>query len=324
MDAVCAHRISHRNESASMATAQPREISPLTLLGATPSGRVDVRLGFSQVAGQVFSSIDGARLLLYATPFGDVYYAQVGERGIIPINKGKIFVQSYNAYRVDINEGGVAYHVNINLAGSKTVISNFLDIFMGCLAVAGGPVAYAITGMNVLVAGGKLKRNYALYTEALEAFVSDDMALRHMMPVFYDHMYAELFLGRIEADLKDKAKDLVKGAIPAPKAVKGLIGVFLGKVGEDPMKRMLNGIRGIIVDVLLKSIDRVAETGQPLTADQIQKLASYHIGPMYAKLSQVPMRQDRAEAILREATGNGAKTRPRLLKIANAVDALTG
>ena len=233
-------------------------------------------------------------------------------------------MQSNAGYRQDINVGGVAYHVNINLAGSKEVISNFLDIFMGCVAVAGGPVAFAITGMNVLVAGGKLKRNYALYTEALQAFVSDDMELRRLMPVFYDHMYGELFLGRIEADLKDKAKDLIKGAIPAPKAVKGLIGVFLGKVGEDPMKRMLSGIRGIIVDVLLKSIDRVAETGQPLAADQIQKLASYHIVPMYGKLSQVAMRQDRAEAIMREATSNGAKVKPRLLKIANAIEALNG
>lgn len=307
-----------------MASVKPQEVSPLILLGATPVGRVDFKLGYAQSAGQVFSSIDGSRLLLNAAIFGDVYYMQVGEKGVIPHHRGRVFVQSYDAYRQDVDAGGVAYHVNLNLAGSKAVISNFLDIFMGCLAVAGGPVALAITGMNVLVAGGKLKRNYALYTEALQAFVSDDMELRRLMPVFYDHMYAELFLGRIEADLKDKAKDLVKASIPAPKAVKGLIGVFLGKVGEDPLKRMLEGIRGIIVDVLIKSIDRVAETGQPLAADQIQKLASYHIVPMYGKLSQVAMRQDRAEAIMREATSNGAKVKPRLLKIAKAIEALNG
>lgn len=231
-------------------------------------------------------------------------------------------MQSNSGYRSDVDVGGVAYHVNLNLAASKTVISNFLDIFMGCVAVAGGPLAYSITGMNLLVAGGKLKRNYALYTEALEAFVSDDMELRKLMPTFYDHMYAELFLGRIEADLKDKAKDLIKGAIPAPKAVKGLIGVFLGKVGEDPMKRMLEGIRGIIVDVLLKVIDHVG-SGKPLGNEQVQQLATHHIVPMYAKLSQVAMRQDRAEAIIREAAGNAARIKPRLVKIAKAVEALT-
>lgn len=306
-----------------MASAQPQEVPSLHLLGLTPTGRVDIKLGYIQQAGQVFASIDGSRLLCYAQGFGDVYYMQVDTKPVEAWKKGRIFVQSNAGYRQDVNVGGVAYHVNINLAGSKEVISNFLDIFMGCVAVAGGPVAFAVTGMNVLVAGGKLKRNYALYTEALQAFVSDNMELRRLMPVFYDHMYAELFLGRIEADLKDKAKDLLKESIPAPKAVKGLIGVFLGKVGEDPMKRMLGGIRGIIVDVLLKSIDRVAETRAPLSTDQIQKLASYHIVPMYAKLSQVPMRQDRAEAIMREATANGPMVKPRLLKIAKAIEAVT-
>lgn len=304
-----------------MASNTPQEVNPLHLLGATPSGRVDIKLGYIQQAGQVFASIDGSRLLCYAQGKGDVYYIQTDTKPIEAWKKGRVFVQSNSGYCSDVHVGGVAYHVNLNLAGSKEVISNFLDIFMGCVAVAGGPVGFAVTGMNVLVAGGKLKRNYALYTEALEAFVSNDMELRRLMPTFYDHMYAELFLGRIEADLKDKAKDLVKDAIPAPKAVKGLIGVFLGKVGEDPMKRMLEGIRGIIVDVLLKVIEHSAG-GKPLDADQVQKLASYHLVPMYGKLSQVALRQDRAEAIIREAAKNGAQARPRLLKIAKAIEAL--
>lgn len=305
-----------------MAFSTPQDVNPLHLLGATPSGRVDIRLGYTQQAGQVFSAIEGSRLLLHATHFGDVYYMQSGEKGVIPNNRGRIFVQSYDAYREDVNVGGVAYHVNLNLAGSKAVISNFLDIFMGCVAVAGGPLAYSITGMNLVVAGGALKRNYALYAEALEAFVSDNMELRRLMPIFYDHMYAELFLGRIEADLQGKARDLVGGAIPAPKAVKALVGVFLGKVGEDPMKRMLGGIRGIIVDVLLKVIEHVISSGQPLAADQVQKLASLYVVPMYAAMSRVAMRQDRAEEIIREAARNAAKVKPRLLKISKAIQAL--
>lgn len=306
-----------------MATAKPQEISPLTLLGATPFGSVTIRLGYTQMAGQVFSAIDGARLLLYATPFGDVYYAQVGEKGVIPINRGKFFVQAYDAYRTDVNQGGVAYHVNINLAGSKNVISNFLDLFMGCVAVAGGPLAFAITGMNVLVAGGKLKRNYALYTEALEAFVSDNMELQRLMPTLFDHMYVGLFLNRIEADLQGKAKDLVKGAIPAPKAVKALIGVFLGKVGEDPMKKMLDGIREIIIEVLLMIIEHVESNKPALTAEQVQKLATHHIVDRFKKFSQVPVPQIRAEAIIREAVTNGRLAKPRLLKIAKAIQALS-
>lgn len=304
-----------------MASATPQEVHPLVLLGATPSGSVVLKMGYVQHAGQVFASIDGSRLLLYCQGAGDVYYAQVGEKGVIPVRRGKIFVQSYQSYWSDVDQGGVIHNVNLNLAGSKTVISNFLDLFMGCVAVAGGPVAYAITGMNLLVAGGKVKRNYVLYSEALEAFVSDGMELRRLMPVFYDHMYVDLFLARIEADLQGKSRDLVTGVIPAPKAVKALIGVFLGKVGEDPMKAMLEGIRGIIIDVLLKVIEHSAG-GKPLDAEQVQKLASYHIVPMYRKISRVEMRQDRAEAIIREAAKNGAQVRPRLLKIAKAIEAL--
>lgn len=307
-----------------MASVQPQEIPPLTLLGLTPTGRVDIKLGYIQQAGQVFASIDGSRLLCYAQGFGDVYYMQVDTKPAETWKKGRMFVQSNAAYRSDVNVGGVAYHVNLNLAASKAVISNFLDIYMGCMAVAGGPLAWSITGMNLVVAGGKLKRNYELYVDALEAFVSDNMELRRLMPVFYDHMYAELFLGRIEADLTGKAKDLVTGAIPAPKAVKGLIGVFLGKVGEDPMKRMLDGIRGIIVNVLLKVIEHVTTSGKPLAQEQVQQLAFHHIVPMYAAMSRVPMRQDRAEAIIREAAKNAAATKPRLLKIAKAIEALNG
>lgn len=305
-----------------MATVQPQQLPPLTLLGIGPSGRVDIKLGYIQQAGQIFSAIDGSRLLMYAT-FGEAYYMQVDTKPSESWKKGQLFVQSTAGYRPDVDVGGVAYHANLNLAATKSVLSDFLDIYMGCLAVAGGPLAWSITGMNVLVMGGKIKRNYQLYIDALEAFVSDDMELRKLMPTFYDHMYAELFLGRIEADVKSKAKDLIKESIPAPKAVKGLIGVFLGKVGEDPMKRMLDGIRGIIVDVLFKTMDHVA-SGKPLGNEQVQLLAKHHIVPMYAKLSQVPMRQDRAEAIIREAANNATRVRPRLAKIVKATEALTG
>lgn len=306
-----------------MASAQPQQLPPLTLLGIGPTGRVDIKLGYVQQAGQIFSSIDGSRLLMYAT-LGEAYYMQVDTKPNETWKKGQLFVQSTAGYRPDVNVGGVAYHANLNLAATKSVLSDFLDIYMGCLAVAGGPLAWSITGMNVLVMGGKIKRNYQCYIDALEAFVSDDMELRKLMPTFYDHMYVELFLGRIEADVKSKAKDLIKESIPAPKAVKGLIGVFLGKVGEDPMKRMLEGIRGIIVEVLLKVIDHVTSTGKPLSNEQVQQLAKHHIVPMYAKLSQVTMRQDRAEAIIREAAGNPARVKPRLLRISKAVEALTG
>lgn len=302
----------------------PRELDPLTLLGCTGRGSVHIRLGYVQENGVIFPSIDGARLLCVGcvSNEGDVYYMQAEALPTERWKEGRFFVQRASAYKTDVSVGGVARTVNLNMRATKAVISDFMDIYMGCLSVAGGPVAWGITGMNILVKGGQLKRNYALYTDALQAFVSDNMELRRCMPVFYDHMYCELFLGRIEADLTGKAKDLMTEAIPAPKAVKALIGVFVGKIGEDAMKTTLSGIRDIIRDVLLKVIDHSLTKNEPISKEQVTKLASHHIVPMYAKMSRVAMRQDRAEAIIQEAVAKAALVRPRLVKIAKAIDAL--
>ena len=104
--------------------------------------------------------------------------------------------------------------------------------------------------------------------------------------------------------------------------MKALIGVFVGKIGEDAMKTTLSGIRDIIRDVLLKVIDHSLTKNEPISKEQVTKLASHHIVPMYAKMSRVAMRQDRAEAIIQEAVAKAALVRPRLVKIAKAIDAL--
>lgn len=301
---------------------QPVEVHPTVLVGITGSGHIDIQGGgFTQHVGDTLSSIDGARLLCYASML-EAYFIQVTALPSERWKEGRLFKQSVPAYRQDVNQGAVHRHLSPTLKATKKVISNFLDIYLGCLAVTGGPFAYGITGMNLMVQAGKIKQNYSLYCDALEAFVSDNMELRRLMPTFHEHVYAELFLGRIEADLTGKARDFISGAIPAPKAVKGLIGVFLGKVGEDALKRTLTGIRDIIREVLLKVIDHVVTKNEKLSKDQIQKLATHHIVPMYAKLSRVPLRQDRAEAIVREAVDHAALVKPRLVKIAQAIDAL--
>ena len=59
----------------------------------------------------------------------------------------------------------------MNLAASKKVIEEFMDLFMGVLSVAGGPVAMGITGMNLLVSSGKIVRNYDTYKKAIEVIL---------------------------------------------------------------------------------------------------------------------------------------------------------
>jgi hypothetical protein len=286
--------------------------------------------GFAE-AGTVYPSADGSRLLTHVFA-GQAVFVQTEDNRKQPWKVGRVYSQPTQFFDIDINRfGGYAGILTKKLAGTKAVISNFMDIYMGCLSVAGGPLAWSILGMNLIVAGGKIKQNYDLYEEALEAFIGGDMILQKSMPVFFEHMFVELYLGRIEADLTGKAKEVAAGFIAkkivkteaAEKVLSGTIGVFLGKIGEDAMKRTLNGMSAIIREVLLKVIDHKL-AGKPVTEDQVELLAKHHVVPMYAKLSQVPLRMDRAKAIVREAANNASTVRGRLEKIAKAVDKLAG
>ncbi len=300
----------------------PVEISPNVIAGIPHGGTLHTPSQGIAEAGTVYPSIDGSRLLTHVVEL-NAYYIQTDDNTNQPWKIGRVFKQNAGSFGMDISVGGTSAIVAKKLAATKSVISNFIDIYLGCMAVAGGPVAWAVTGMQVVVAGGKIKQNYDLYCRALEAFVDDDMALRKMMPVFYDHMFVELFLGRIEADLTGKVKEMAVKGIVKNKAVAQLVGVFIGKIGEDAMTRTLKGMSKIIREVLLKVIDHCIQ-GKPLSEDQIEKLSHHHLIPMYGNLSRVPLRMDRSKEVLRECARHASAVRPRLEKIAKAIDALVG
>jgi hypothetical protein len=154
-------------------------------------------------AGTDYPSKDGSRLLTHIIGIY-AYYIQTSVLSGEQWKVGTVYKQEVWAFGSDVGRGNTISTLKRQLAGTKSVITNFLDIYLGCLTVAGGPLAWSITGMQIVVAGGKIKQNYDLYQDALSAFVDDDMALRKMMPIFYDHMFVELFLARIEADVSAK------------------------------------------------------------------------------------------------------------------------
>ncbi|HMQ02763.1 MAG TPA: hypothetical protein PKD26_02500 [Pyrinomonadaceae bacterium] len=301
----------------------PVEIHPSILFGISPYGEVPTHSMGSAKAGSVFPSIDGSRFLNIVME-GEAYFIQTKTLANESWKLGRVFKQRSVTFSEDVNQGGVAGIVNVNLSATKSVLSDFLDIYMGCMAVAGGPTAMAITGMNTVVAGGKIKHNYSLYCDALAAFVGDNQELSRLMPYFHENIYMQLFLGRIESELQGKTRDLITGAIPVHKAVKPIVGVFIGKVGEDAMKRTLRGTRDIIKDVLLKVIDHILTKNETLTSSQIDLLAEKHIVPMYEAMSGIQIPDSRAREIIKEAAGNPTRIRPRLVKIARAIDALHG
>ena len=292
------------------------------LFGVSSGGSLPTVSQGRAEAGTVYPSIDGRRLLTHVIGL-KAFYLQTEVSTNEKWKAGRWYYQDSWSFGMDVSVGGTANLVAKNLAGTKAVISTFLDIFIGCVSVAGGPLAWSILGMNIVVAGGQIKRNYAVYDSAMQAFVGDDMALRKLMPVFYDHMFVQLFLSRIESDLTAKAKEMATKAVIKNKMVASLIGVFIGKVGEDAMKTMLTGINEIIKDVLLKIADHVIAKG-PITSEQINGLITHHLIPKFGKMSGIKMREDRAKEIIRETQANPQAVKARLQKISTALSALNG
>lgn len=300
---------------------QPFEIQASDLFGVSSGGSLPtVSQGMAET-GTVYPSIDGRRLLTHVIGLQAFYVQTEHTKEVWKV--GRLYRQDSWSFGMDVSVGGTSHLLSKSLAGTKAVISNFLDIFIGCVSVAGGPVGWSILGMNIVVAGGKIKQNYQQYNDALEAFVGDDMALRKLMPIFYDHMFVQLFLSRIESDLTGKAKELATGVVIKNKAIANLVGVFVGKIGEDAMKKMLTGISEIIKEVLLPIADHVITKG-PITNEQVNQLVTHHLIPKFGKLSRVPMREDRAKEIIRETQTNPQPVKMRLEKIAKALDALNG
>ena len=232
------------------------------------------------------------------------------------------YAQSVFGFENDTGSlSGTAGRLNVSLAATKSVLSDFLDIYKGVLCVAGGPLAAAITGMDLVVAAGKIKQNYGLYVDALEAFSDEDV--RKKIPTFHEHVFCNLYLARIESDLTGKVKEMAVKGVIKNKAVAETVGVFLGKVGEDAMKRLLKGIGKLIRDVFIKVIDHKL-SGKPLTEEQISLLAEHHVTKIYNELSWISLNSAIAKAMVREVADHAGAVRPVLLKIAKATDELAG
>lgn len=297
------------------------EIHPSVLFGMEPTGSVPTVSQGIATAGTVFPTHDGRRYLALVCS-SQAYFVQSAVTGTEVWRTGRTFVQPGQLFAMDVSLGGTVGPLNLSMKATKSVLSDFMDIYLGCLSAVGGPLAYTITGMKTVTEIGKIKRNYSIYCEALAAFAADGLQLRNQMPIFHEQVFANLFLSRIEKDLTDKTKGLITGAIPAHKAVKPLIGVFIGKIGEDALKKMLDGVGELIREVLLKVVDHVVSTNATLTQEQVSLLASKHVVKIFEKFSRPGILQSSAEGMIREAARNAALVRPRLARILAAVNAL--
>ncbi len=275
--------------------------------------------GFAE-PGYFYPASDGIRLM-YGRADTEVFYMLAKSKPTNKYDEGRIYRQNQWSFSAEVGQFGGIMVAAEKLSATKSVISDFLDIYLGCMAVAGGPVAWGITGMNLAVATGKIVKNYHVYAEALRAISEEDVVFYKKMPVFYEHMIVELLLARIKQDVRSAGIDLATESLIPNKAVGKIVGVFLGKIGEEPLKKYFKAFRQIIDQVLLKVADH-AITGGTVEENQARMLADHHLVPQYATASFISLRQDRAMEIVFETARNAKDVRPRLARISKALAAL--
>ncbi len=289
--------------------APPIEVKPWDVITVPQmGGTLDVRgLGIIE-AGMFLPSIDGERYYhSNADPY--IFFLQTKATPANASAVGKWFYQPKREFAADVSVGGVAAGVIRRTSGTRNVIKTFLDVFIGAMACAGGPVAWGITGMGLFVTAGKVVKNYSVYEDALVAILASRKQMRDKMPVFYRTVLWELYFGAVEQKLMSKSKDILSDAVPGPKVAGKLVGVLLGALGEDKFQQRLTALDELFTDVLEKVAKHAMDANQPIGAkkillsdDQVRQLANLHVKRILATTNIAMPKTAEMEEIVREAT----------------------
>ena len=254
--------------------SEPVEIEAWDLMGIAPTGSVQTLSNGIVEAGAMISGPDGRRFF-YGTAGNDCLFILVKPNANNASKTGRVFMQGRGSFQSDSTFGGTGSEVIRRTAATQKIIKAWLEIYIGALACAGGPVAMAITGMNLVVLGAQIKQNYKVYNDGMvELLVAKKFCSRHM-PVLYRAVLKQLLFGQLENWAVGKAKDALSDAVPGPKVAGKLVGVLLSQIGEDHLQESLKAINNLLKEVLIKVAVHCSETGGKLNETQIEQLSRH-------------------------------------------------
>jgi hypothetical protein len=300
----------------------PIEMTDFLWLGSM-TGAVQLRPHGAAEAGNIYQGPDGDRF--YYGNHGDyAIYVLVRPNMYSAGRLGKFFMQKRDYFSEDLTKGGTAAGIARRLSGSKAVIEGFMDVFMGVLSCAGGPVAMGITGMNILVATGNITKNFDVYKKAIEVLLYNRQFIESNAKTFYNVVYLEFLVGFLEKALVGKAKDTLINAVPGPKVAGKIVGVFLGKIGEDRLKVRLKLINKLFKDVFIKVADHASKNyPNKLTNEQVSDLAKHYVVKILNEPWILEIDQSIAEKMIREVVDNCLGLQGPLKKISAALDKIS-
>ncbi len=300
--------------------ATQTEMRPTELIGIPPTGQIDLGAPKGLIeAGTILQANDGLRYF-YGTVYDECIYIQGSVENSSQAILGKFFRQRKHLFKLDVTQGATINQVVRKTAATREVIKDFMDIYIGVLSCSSGPVAISITGMNLLLAGAKLKNNYSTYKKGIEALLLERDSIAKHMPTLSKEVFNSLIFGHFHSYFYGETKKFIAANIPGPKVAGKIAGVFIGKMGEDPFKARLKAINTLIVKVLLKVARHVLEGNEPLKyEDQIEPLARIHVRGILNRL--VAPSQQQAEEIIRETERNAQFVHKPLQNVADALRA---
>lgn len=301
-------------------SVKPEEIPIYDVLSyGQMGGSVQTLSGGVAEAGKIYAAPDGKRF--YYNNVGDYSLYVLVDEWMPQGNLGKAYIQKRSDFASDVSVGGTAADISNRLKATQAVIKSFLELYMGVLSCAGGPLAFAITGMKVVVTAGHIKQNYKTYQKGIEALYYYMAYCNTKTPTLSISVFDQLLWASVRNRLSSKSKDLLSGAIPGPKISGKIAGVFLGAVGEDQVQLRLKAINGLIKEVLVKVAKHQQDHyGQKLSPEQVSQLAK-HVNKQLA-LCKASVSQSTAEQIIREVAENCFHVRKPLADIADALTVL--
>src|SRR5690606_17480873 len=114
-------------------------------------------------------------------------------------------------------------------AVTESVLRDWIDRYKGVLSVAGGPLAISITGMDMIVTAGHIKREYETYRDATIELVVARKFCSERMPVFYRTVLEHLFFAAVQDKINGTMQDmLIEGVAGKKYKLAGeIVGVFI-------------------------------------------------------------------------------------------------
>jgi hypothetical protein len=127
----------------------------------------------------------------------------------------------------------------------------------------------------------------------------------------------------LEKLLTGRAKEALLDAVPGPKIAGKVLGVFLGKFGEDKLKVRLKMVNKLFKDVLIKVADHAAQTyPNKLSNQQVSDLAK-HVIKSLNEPGLLVLPQSTGEDLIREVVDSCLGLQGPLKKISAALDKIS-